>query len=58
MIIRLTKEEMMKLNGGIIETTAILGYIAIAAGVAAIVKIVTSSRGKVSIPGVDIQWGN
>lgn len=39
-------------------TTALLGYLAIAAGVAAIVKIITSSRGRVSVPGINISWGN
>lgn len=39
-------------------TTALLGYLAIAAGVAAIVKIITSARGRVSVPGINISWGN
>ena len=57
MIQECTKEEMQQMWGGVITTTTLLAYVAIAAGVAAIVKILTSSRGKVGIPGVNIQWG-
>ena len=38
-------------------TTTVLVYIAVAAGVAAIFKILTSSRGRVSIPGVEMTRG-
>ena len=38
-------------------TTTVLVYFAVAAGVAAIFKILTSSRGRVSIPGVEMTWG-
>lgn len=38
-------------------TTTVFVYIAVAAGVAAIFKILTSSRGRVSIPGVEMTWG-
>lgn len=38
-------------------TTTVLVYIAVAAGVAAIFKILTSSRGRVGIPGVEMTWG-
>lgn len=58
MMIECTEKEMKKMCGGVITTTALLGYVAVAAGLAAIVKIITSSRGKISIPGVNIQWGN
>ena len=34
-----------------------LTYIAIGAGVAAIIKILFSKRGRVSIPGIKIGWG-
>lgn len=57
-MIPLTEKEMKQMKGGIITATALLGYVAVAAGVAAIVKIITSSRGKISIPGINIQWGN
>ncbi len=39
-------------------TSTILVYVAIAAGVAAIYKVLTSGRGRVSIPGVELTWGN
>jgi len=35
-----------------------LTYIAIGAGVVAILKLLLSKRGRVSIPGVNITWGN
>ena len=35
----------------------LLSYLAIVAGIAAIIKVFTSGRGKVSIPGINIQWG-
>jgi hypothetical protein len=38
-------------------TSTILVYVAIAAGVAAIYKVLTSSRGRVSIPGLEVSWG-
>lgn len=38
-------------------TSTILVYVAIAAGIAAIYKVLTSSRGRVSIPGVEVSWG-
>ena len=56
-MLQLTKEELMW-TGGEITITVLLGYVAVTAGIAAIIKIITSSRGKISIPGVDIQWGN
>ncbi len=34
-----------------------LTYIAIAAGVIAVFKILTSKRGRIRIPGVNIGWG-
>lgn len=57
-MIPLTEKEMKLMKGGIVTATTLLGYVAVAAGVAAIIKIVTSSRGKISIPGINIQWGN
>lgn len=54
----LSVAEMKKMNGSVVSTAAILGYVAVAAGVAAIVKIITSSRGRVSVPGVNITWGD
>ncbi len=34
-----------------------LTYIAIAAGIVAVIKILTSKRGRISIPGIKIGWG-
>lgn len=38
-------------------TSAILLYVAVAAGIAAIYKVLTSGRGRVSIPGIEVTWG-
>ncbi len=54
----LSEQEMRSMYGSVVSTAAILGYVAVAAGIAAIVKIVTSSKGRVSVPGVNISWGN
>lgn len=40
-----------------ISTTAALGYLAVAAGIAAIIKILFSSSGRVVLPGFTAQWG-
>ncbi|MGL5977613.1 MAG: hypothetical protein ACRCZJ_01260 [Erysipelotrichaceae bacterium] len=54
----LTKNELMETCGcEPISTATLLAYLAISAGIAAIIKILTSSRGKVKIPGIDISWG-
>lgn len=37
---------------------ALLGWMAVVAAVAAVIKVLTSGRGKVSVPGITIQWGN
>lgn len=56
-MIVLQEQEMRKMYGQVLTTSALLGYLAVAAGAAAIIKILTSSRGRVSIPGVNISWG-
>ncbi|KAF0227469.1 MAG: hypothetical protein FD133_1002 [Erysipelotrichaceae bacterium] len=38
-------------------TSSILMFVAIAAGIAAIYKLLTSGRGRVSIPGIEMTWG-
>lgn len=55
---QLSHEQMEKMHGQVLTTSALLGYLAVAAGVAAIFKILTSSRGRVQIPGIHITWGN
>ncbi len=57
-MIVLDDKQLKKMYGKMITTSALLGYLAIAAGIAAIVKILTSSKGRVSIPGINISWGN
>ena len=50
--------ELMEMNGKAITATALLGYIAVIAGLAAIVKILTSSRGRLTLPGgFTFSWG-
>ncbi|MDP3305447.1 MAG: hypothetical protein Q8S15_05200 [Erysipelotrichaceae bacterium] len=41
-----------------ISATVLLGYVAVAAGIAAIIKILFSANGRISIPGMTAQWGN
>ncbi len=40
-----------------ITTTAMLTYVAVGAGIAAIIKILFSASGKVQFPGFSAQWG-
>ena len=37
--------------------STLLLYVAVAAGVAAVYKVLTSGRGRVSLPGVEMTWG-
>jgi hypothetical protein len=37
--------------------STVLLYVAVAAGVAAVYKVLTSGRGRVSLPGVEMTWG-
>ncbi len=38
-------------------SSAVLLWVAVAAGIAAIWKLLTAGRGRVSIPGINISWG-
>ncbi|MGL5540066.1 MAG: hypothetical protein ACRDBX_00370 [Erysipelotrichaceae bacterium] len=59
MVEMLSEQECKTTWGAEIVTGAtLLTYLALAAGAAAILKLLTSSRGKVRIPGIDISWGN
>lgn len=49
--------QIRKVGGHFMATSTILVYVAIAAGVAAIYKVITSGRGRVSLPGVELTWG-
>ncbi len=40
-----------------ISTTAVMGYVVIAAGIAAIIKILISASGRVTLPGFSASWG-
>ena len=53
----LQDHELMEMHGKAITATALLTYVAIIAGCAAIVKILTSSKGRVTIPGMSFSWG-
>ncbi len=57
-MIQLSHQQLSRMYGKVVTTSALLGYLAIAAGAAAIIKILTSSKGRVSIPGINITWGN
>lgn len=57
-MIQLSNEQLKVMHGAVITTSALLGYLAVAAGIAAILKILTSSKGRVQIPGINITWGN
>jgi len=37
-------------------TATIVTYVVIAAAIAAIIKVLSSGRGRVEIPGISIQW--
>ena len=53
----LQDHELMEMHGKSITATALLTYVAIVAGCAAIIKILTSSKGRLSIPGITFSWG-
>ena len=53
----LSDQELLKMNGKSITASALLTYLAIGAGIAAIIKILSSSKGRVSIPGLTLSWG-
>ena len=57
-MIQLSNQQLSSMYGKVITASALLGYPAVAAGVAAIIKILTSSKGRVSVPGINITWGN
>lgn len=44
-------------GGHFMATSTILVYVAVAAGIAAIYKVITSGRGRVSLPGIELTWG-
>ena len=56
-MIQLSDEQLKLMQGKVISATALIGYVAVVAGCAAILKILTSTRGRVSIGGLNITWG-
>lgn len=56
-MIQLSDEQLRKMNGKVIAATTLLGYLAVVAGAVAILKILTSSRGRLSISGISFSWG-
>ena len=54
---QLSKEEMKEIVGREpITLSGALLYVAIAAGVTAIIKMLTSGRGRVKLPGIQLEW--
>lgn len=39
-----------------VTLTGVLLYVAVAAGVSAIIKVLTSGKGRVKIPGITMEW--
>lgn len=39
-----------------ITLTGALLYVAVAAGITAIIKMMTSGRGRVKLPGIQLEW--
>ena len=56
-MLELQDHELMEMHGKVITASALLTYVAIVAGCAAILKILTSSKGRLTIPGISFSWG-
>ena len=56
-MLELQDYELMEMHGKVITASALLTYVAIVAGCAAILKILTSSKGRLTIPGISFSWG-
>ncbi|MHC1735964.1 MAG: hypothetical protein AB9921_09895 [Erysipelotrichaceae bacterium] len=39
-------------------SSTLLLFVAVAAGIAAIIKLLSAGRGRVSIPGISISWSD
>lgn len=54
---KLTNDESRNISGKEpVTLTGILLYVAVAAGVTAIFKVLLSGKGRVKIPGMSIEW--
>ena len=54
----LSDNECSKLVGGAITAGALILYLAVAAVAAGIIKVLSSKRGRVSLGGLQIHWGD
>ena len=53
----LSDYELQEVHGKVIAASAIIGYVMVAAAVAGVIKILTSSKGRVSFAGFTMTWG-
>ncbi len=54
----INKEQCRHLYGLGVTASSLILYLSIAALAAGILKLLTSKRGRVSLGGLNIQWGN
>lgn len=53
----LTMNEMRQVKGREpVTLTGIMLYVAVAAGISAIIKVLTSGKGRVKLPGISMEW--
>ncbi|MBQ9988071.1 MAG: hypothetical protein IJP28_06815 [Erysipelotrichales bacterium] len=53
----LSLQEMSSIKGReAVTLTGVLLYVAVGAGVSAIIKVLTSGKGRVKIPGISMEW--
>ena len=53
----LSDQELRCVHGKAITAAAIIGYVVVAAAVAGIIKILTSSKGRISTSFITMSWG-
>lgn len=57
MMHEMTMDEMRNVKGrDPVTLTGIMLYVAVAAGVSAIIKVLTSGKGRVKLPGISMEW--
>lgn len=53
----LTTQEMLATKGKeMVTLSGIMLYVAVAAGVSAVIKVLTSGKGRVKLPGISMEW--
>lgn len=53
----MTMEEMCLVKGKEpVTLTGVMLYVAVAAGISAIIKVLTSGKGRVKLPGISMEW--